>query len=340
MTYAGGTMAAAMPAAPDAFHQARPRLHGIAYRMLGSVAEAEDLVQDLWIRWDATARDAVDNAEAWLVAATTRLAIDRLRSAKIRRHAYEGIWLPEPWLDDDPATPEQTRALADDVSLAFLLLMERLAPEARAAFLLRDVFDADYADIGRILGKSAAACRQTVSRARTTMALTGPRPSVPREAHAAVMRRFAQALSAGDFAGLQDLIADDARLMSDGGGKVKSFPVPLLGARRIAQLFYAAHLRHGAGMRIQLAELNGRTAVLRIIEGVLESAQSYETDGARIVQVLVQRNPDKLARIAAALAGQAAAGREESPGERPRAGQANDAGAGARRTGPPIGRPT
>lgn len=299
-------MTAAMTAPIDDFHLARPRLHGIAYRMLGSVAEAEDLVQDIWIRWDAAsgtgAGTGVDNAEAWLVAATTRLAIDRLRSAKVRRSHYEGVWLPEPRLDDGPPTPEQISVLADDVSVAFLMLLERLAPEARAAFLLREVFDADYPDIAQTLGKSESACRQMVSRAKVALGKSGPRPAVSRGEHSALMRRFAQALSAGDFNALQGLLAEDARLMSDGGGKVKSFLLPLLGNRRIAQLFYAAHLRHGEGMRIELAELNGRTAVLRFIDGVLESAQSYETDGQRILGVLVQRNPDKLARIAAARA--------------------------------------
>lgn len=295
-------MAAAMTIPIDDFARARPRLHGIAYRMLGSVAEAEDLVQDIWIRWNAAAADEVDNAEAWLVAATTRLSIDRLRSAKVRRSHYEGIWLPEPWLDDGPATPEQTSVLADDVSLAFLVLLERLAPEARAAFLLREVFDADYPDIAQTLDKSEAACRQMVSRARATLGKAGPRPAVSRVEHSALMRRFAQALSAGDFAALNALLAEDAHLISDGGGKVKSFLAPLQGGRRIAQLFYAAHLRHGDGVRIELVELNGRMAILRFIGGVLESAQSYQTDGQRIRQVLVQRNPDKLALIAAARA--------------------------------------
>jgi len=293
------TMAAAMTDSIDDFTRARPRLHGIAYRMLGSVAEAEDLVQDIWIRWNAAVHDGVENPEAWLVTATTRLAVDRLRSARVRRNHYEGIWLPEPWMEQGPATPEQTSALADDVSLAFLVLLERLAPEARAAFLLREVFDADYADIAQTLDKSEAACRQMVSRAKAALGAEGPRPAVSRAEHSALMRRFAQALAAGDFAGLQALLADDAQLISDGGGKVKSFLAPLLGSRRIAQLFYAAHLRHGDGVRSELVELNGRTAILRFIGGVLESAQSYQTDGRFITQVLVQRNPDKLALIAA-----------------------------------------
>lgn len=295
-----GPSAAAMTIPADPFHSLRPRLQGIAYRMLGSVAEAEDVVQDIWIRWDAAAGTGVDNPEAWLVAATTRLAIDRLRTARVQRRHYEGIWLPEPRWDDGPATPEQISVLADDVSVAFLMLLERLAPEARAAFLLREVFDADYADIASTLGKSEAACRQIVSRAKAAIGKAGPRPAVSRDAHAALMLRFARALSAGDFSALQGLLADNAQLVSDGGGKVKSFLAPLLGNRRIAQLFYAAHLRFGERVRIEPALLNGHMAVLRFIDGVLESAQSYETDGRQILRVQVQRNPDKLARIAAA----------------------------------------
>src|ERR1700742_2010280 len=151
------------------FDRLRPRLQGIAYRMLGSVAEAEDIVQDVWLRWHAAAREAIENAEAWLVAVTTRISIDRLRAAKIQREHYAGIWLPEPQLTDAPVTPEEAAARTDDLSVAFLMLLERLTPEARAAFLLREVFDADYAEVADILGKTEAACRQLVSRAKTQL---------------------------------------------------------------------------------------------------------------------------------------------------------------------------
>jgi len=142
------------------FDKLRPRLQGIAYRMLSSVAEAEDVVQDVWLRWHSTTRETIENAEAWLVAVTTRISIDRLRAAKIQREHYTGIWLPEPHVTDYPATPEQAKERADDVSVAFLMLLERLSPEARAAFLLREVFDADYDEIAKAIGKSEAACRQ------------------------------------------------------------------------------------------------------------------------------------------------------------------------------------
>lgn len=152
------------------FNDLRPRLQKIAYRMLGSVAEAEDVVQDVWLRWFAADRGAIENGEAWLVAVATRLSIDRLRAAKVQREYYTGIWLPEPEMTDSPTTPEQAKERADEVSVAFLLLLERLTPEARAAFLLREVFDADYSEVALAIGKSEAACRQLVSRAKRNSA--------------------------------------------------------------------------------------------------------------------------------------------------------------------------
>jgi RNA polymerase sigma-70 factor (ECF subfamily) len=283
-----------------AFNGLRPRLQKIAYRMLGSVAEAEDIVQDVWLRWHASAREAIDNAEAWLVAVTTRMSIDRLRAAKIQREHYTGIWLPEPQMTDFPATPEEATERADDVSVAFLMLLERLTPEARAAFLLREVFDADYDEVAQVIGKTEAACRQLVSRAKAQLRDERPRYVVPRETHLRLLRTFAQALERGDFPAISALLAEDAMLIGDGGGKVQSFPKPMAGGRRIAQLFYASSLRYGSQLSVKLVVLNGQWALLRFIEGNLESAQSFETDGERIVRIHVQRNPDKLARIAAA----------------------------------------
>ena len=283
------------------FHTLRPRLQKIAYRMLGSIADAEDIVQDVWLRWHDAARDGIENAEAWLVAVTTRTSIDRLRAAKIRREHYAGIWLPEPELGESPATPEEVTERANDVSVAYLLLLERLTPEARAAFLLREVFDADYDEIADAIGKSEAACRQLVSRAKAQLRDDDrPRHVVPRETHRQLLQTFSHALAQGDFPSIQALLAEDAMLIGDGGGKVQSFPKPMVGGRRIAQLFYATWLRCGSGVEMRPVVLNGEWAMLRIIAGQLESAMAFETDGTRIVRILVQRNPDKLARIAAA----------------------------------------
>ena len=297
------------------FDRLRPRLQGIAYRMLGSLAEAEELVQDVWLRWHEAERAGLDNAEAWLVTVTTRLAIDRLRSAKAQRAHYVGFWLPEPQLDPDglrpaahedaPATPEQLLERADDISVAFLALLERLAPEARAAFLLREVFDADYAEVAQALGKSEAACRQLVSRAKAQLKDARPRRQVSPDAHYRLLAGFAEAARKGDFAGLQALLAEDAELISDGGGLVPSFGRALAGAARIARLYYAAWRRSQRGeamQRLELVRLNGEWGLLRFIDGRLESAQTLQTDGQRITRIHTQRNPEKLRHVAQAWA--------------------------------------
>lgn len=289
-----------MENAAHAFNHLRPRLQKIAYRMLGSVADAEDIVQDAWLRWHGAQQDSIENLEAWLVAVTTRLSIDRLRAARTQREHYPGIWLPEPEMTAPPATPEEINERADDVSMAYLMLLERLTPESRAAFLLHDVFDTDYAQIAETLGKTQAACRQLVSRARVQLRDQQPRFTVPRETHHRLLQSFARVLECGDFAGINALLADDAMLMGDGGGKVSSFPRPMLGGRRIAQLFLASALRYKTELRMELATLNEQWALLRFIHGRLESALLFEADGAQIHTIYVQRNPDKLARIAAA----------------------------------------
>lgn len=287
----------AQPSATAAFQRQRRRLQALAYRMLGSVAEAEDVVQDAWLRWQATDAAGVDNSEAWLVTTTTRLAIDRLRSAKLQREHYPGFWLPEPMLSDAPATPEAELERAGELSVAFLAVLERLAPEARAAFLLREVFDAEYAEIAQVLEKTEAACRQLVSRAKTQLREARPRYQVSAEVHRRLLGGLAQAMNRGDFGGLKALLAEGAELIGDGGGIVPSFGKPLVGAERIARLFYATYRRHGEAMRVDLVLLNGEWALLRWVEGRLESATVCETDGEQVTRLLVQRNPEKLARL-------------------------------------------
>ncbi|QHJ01096.1 sigma-70 family RNA polymerase sigma factor [Xylophilus rhododendri] len=286
------------------FERLRPRLMAIGYRMLASVHEAEDLVQDAWLRWhedEGRMQQGVANAEAWLVTMTTRMAIDRLRAAKVRREAYPGFWLPEPLAESGPETPEQTRELADDISVAFLVLLDRLSPESRAAFLLREVFDADYAQVAEAIGKSEAAARQVVSRAKAQLREAGPAPAVQPKLQYQVLRGFADALSRGDFHGLQALLAEQSELLSDGGGIVPSFGQALLGSRRIAQLYFAAFRNYGERMRVELVRFNGQWALLRWIDGRIESAQAFETDGQHILRIHVQRNPHKLARLSSGI---------------------------------------
>lgn len=288
--------------ATHTFNTLRPRLLGIAYRMLGAVAEAEEVVQDAWLRWHETDQSALDSPEAWLVTVTTRLAIDRLRAAKVQREHYIGMWLPEPMPSETPATPEATLERADQVSLGLLLVLERLSPEARAAFLLREIFDWEYDALARVIGKSEVACRQMVSRAKAQLRDEKPRYKVAPDTHVKLLRGFADAMTGGNFAALRAMLDDGAELIGDGGGKVTSFPKPMVGGQRIAQLFHATDLRLKTGLRVELARINGEWGLLRFFDGRLESVQHLETDGRRILRIQVQRNPDKLVRIAEALA--------------------------------------
>ncbi|WP_076999868.1 RNA polymerase sigma-70 factor [Variovorax sp. KK3] len=290
-----------MDASTRTFDLHRKRLLGIAYRMLGSAADAEDVVQDAWLRWNDATLDALNNPEAWLVTVVTRLSIDRLRSVKLQREHYEGTWLPEPLLTDAPASPEQMLERADDISVAFLAVLERLAPESRAAFLLREVFDTDYADLARTLGKSEAACRQLVHRAKAQIQDERPRFTVERDVHWRLMQGFAQAAAGGDMERLKALLAEDAELVGDSGGKVPAFRKMLRGAQRIAQYYFSVPRLLGDGLRLEVVEINGEPGLLRFFNGALESVQTIETDGERILRIRTQRNPEKLAHIAAHL---------------------------------------
>ncbi|GAP35003.1 RNA polymerase sigma factor SigJ [Piscinibacter sakaiensis] len=292
-----------MDASTRTFLAHRPRLRSLAYRMLGSVAEAEDVVQDTWLRWQEADPAAIETPEAWLVTATSRLSIDRLRALKRQRADYPGLWLPEPIATGEASTasPEDTLERLGEVSAALLALLERLTPEARAAFLLREVFDADYADIARLLGTSEANCRQRVLRARRALGDAVPARPASADEHRRLVEAFADAAASGRFDALQELLAADAELRGDGGGRVRSVGHPLHGARRIAQLYLATFLRHRARQRLAVVELNGRPGLLRFIDGRLESAQSLVVAQGRITRLDVQRNPEKLRRLAAAF---------------------------------------
>jgi len=280
-----------------AFDALRPRLFAIAYRMLGTRADAEDVLQDAWLRWHRADHAALQSAEAWLVTVVTRLAIDRLRAAKAEREAYVGWWLPEPLVDVDERTPEAAAELAGELSVALLWVLERLSPEERAAFLLRQVFDHDYAEIAALLDKSEAACRQMVHRAAERVQQAGPRFEVSKDAHRRVLEKFMQAARSGERAAMKALLADDVQILGDGGGKVPSLFKVLRGADRIANLYWALSKRLKDQVEYCLAQVNGEAGLLRYVDGALESAQAFVTDGERIVAIYAVRNPDKLAGI-------------------------------------------
>lgn len=292
----------AAPSQDTQFAALRPRLFSIAYRMLGIRADAEDVVQDAWLRWHGSEKEEVRSVDAWLVTTVTRLAIDRLRTIKTEREAYVGWWLPEPLVELDENTPERALEQASDVSVAFMWVLERLSPDERAAFLMRQVFDSDYADIAQVLEKSEAACRQLVHRAQERIRQERPRFNVPRDAHRELLATFMRAASDGDRAAMRGLMSDDVKLVSDGGGKVRSFMRILTGAGRVAGVFWSVEHQYPSQVVYRHALVNGEPGLLRYVEGKLESAQSFIVDEGRIVAVFVMRNPDKLASVPQTLA--------------------------------------
>lgn len=285
----------------DPFAALRPRLFGIAYRMLGIRADAEDVLQDAWLRWSTADHAGLQSVEAWLVTVVTRLAIDRLRASKAERQAYIGQWLPEPLVEVEEHTPETAAERAGDISVAFLHVLERLGPEERAAFLLRQVFDYDYGEIAPMLDKSESAVRQVVHRAAERLRQEQPRFTVPPETHRRLLEKFMQAARSGQRAAIRALLADDAQAVGDGGGKVASVLGGLHGADRVTNLYWANYRNLGERLQYRIATINGEPGLLRYVDGQLESAQAVVTDGERIVALYVIRNPDKLANIVAPL---------------------------------------
>jgi RNA polymerase sigma-70 factor (ECF subfamily) len=282
----------------DTFEAARPRLFGLAYRMLGSRAEAEDILQEAWLRWQQADRGRIENPDAWLVTATTRLAIDRLRRLKTERAAYVGPWLPEPLASVAPP-PDRGVDLAADLSIAFLTLLERLAPDERAAFLLHEAFDVGYPQIAQVLGRSEAACRQIVHRARDRVRGERKRFEATETARRALLETFMTALEARNEQALLALFSPDATWTADGGGKVAASPRPIVGADKIARLVVGLREKFWAPNRtIALATINGEPGLWIHDDGRPVAAVSIDTDGERIVNVYAVVNPEKLAAMA------------------------------------------
>lgn len=279
-----------------AFEAERPRLKRLAYRMLGSVAEAEDAVQDAWLRWRGAEPETIDDPAAWLVRATTRLCIDRMRAARPRRETYRGPWLPEPLVEDIAEDPVER---AEEVSIAFLLALERLSPLERAVFLLHDVFDADYAVIAETLERSEPACRQLAARARAHVREARPRFPVSQDEAAKLAMAFMDAARRNDLTALKGLLAKDAVLISDGGGKRKAALRPMVGPDDIAALIGGLIWRGSIPLkgRMRLARINGDFGVVLDAEdGVLTIAFELGPDG-KLAAIYMVRNPDKLAHV-------------------------------------------
>lgn len=273
----------------------RPYLFAIAYRMLGSVAEAEDVVQEAFLRCEEASVEA-DSPKAYLASITTRLAIDELRSARARRDVYPGEWLPEPLVEDEALRHAET---ADSLSLTFLHLLEKLSPVERAVFLLREVFDYPYDEIAAIVGKSPENCRQILARARRHIEEGRHRFDVSREERDEVARRFTAAWEEGDLEGLVELLAPDATMYGDGGGKAPSVPVPLVGAERIAKAIIGwGRQAHEAGLVHRPALVNGDPGLVFYgQDGRSVWVSALEIADGVVVGIRSILNPDKLEHL-------------------------------------------
>ena len=282
----------------EEFERLRPLLFSIAYRILGSVAEAEDAVQETWLRYEATA-EPPRSAKAFLSTVVTRIAVDVLRSARVRREAYAGPWFPEPLLADPYQDPERSAELADSVSMAALLLLERLSPLERAVFVLREVFDFDFPEVAAAVGRSEPACRQLLVRARRHMAEGRPRFDADRRERRELAARFFEALSEGDVGSLRELLAADVSLVGDGGGKAPQLARTVHGVDRVARLLATIFPRMArVGIACEPREINGQPgAIFRDRDGRVLHTLTLDVLDGRIQTLRAIINPDKLRHV-------------------------------------------
>jgi RNA polymerase sigma-70 factor (ECF subfamily) len=276
------------------FDEVRPRLFGIAYRMLGSATEAEDLVQDVWLRWQSYDRDTVDNPAPFLATVTTRLAINEVRSARARRETYVGPWLPEPV--DTGAEPYAGAERGEALEFAVLLLLERLSPTERAAYVLREAFDYPYEQIAEIIGHNEASVRQLVSRARKCVR-DGRRTSVSVAEQRRLLAAFVAAARSGALTALEELLAEDVTSYSDGGGAVRAAKFPVEGASRVAKFIRAFAGHFWTGVEVTWANVNGQAAALLSRDGVVFTVLALNASEQGIEQVLWMMNPAKLTAV-------------------------------------------
>jgi RNA polymerase sigma-70 factor (ECF subfamily) len=298
------------------FEPYRRRLRGLAYRMLGSMADAEDAVQETYLRWHGANRASVTEPKAFLMTTTTRICLDMLASARARREEYVGPWLPEPVVDTAELAPDSRTELAEDLSIALLLILDQLSPLERGAFLLHDVFGFSFSEVATALERSEVACRQLASRARAHVRAARPRGAThppPRsgqldDKHAQLMSAFAAATATGDLNALTQMLASDVRIVTDGGGKVRSSLDVIEGADRAARfLVEVTRKRPGAWWRddftVRFAPINGLPGVIvEAPEGAVQTT-AFEIEGDMIRALYVVRNPDKLRHLARARRG-------------------------------------
>jgi RNA polymerase sigma-70 factor (ECF subfamily) len=282
----------------EEFEELRPLLFSIAYRILGSVSEAEDAVQEAWLRYEATPAQPA-SAKAFLSAVVSRISIDVLRSARVRREQYVGPWFPEPLLADPYTDPERSAELADSLSMAALLLLERLSPLERAVFVLREVFGFGFPEIASAVGRSEAACRQLAVRARRHMDEGRPRFEANRREREQLAERFFDAIREGDVDGLRELLATDVQLVSDGGGKAPQWGMGVFGAEKVARALAALVSPFARiGGVVEPHEVNGQPgAILRDRDGKVINTWALDILDGQIQAIRTVLNPDKLGHV-------------------------------------------
>ena len=292
----------------DLFQTHRPALFAVAYRMLGSATEAEDVLQDAWLRYSSARPDGLRSVKAYLTTIVTRLCLDRLKSARATREEYVGTWLPEPVATDDRREPEGSLALAESVTLAFIVLLETLTPEERAVFLLREVFDYEYEEIGGMLEMTPANCRQLFHRARGRLAARKPRFRATVEEKRPLVERFVRAFSEGSEAALTSVLAEDVGFWSDGGGKAPAARHPIFGREQVVRLLVGIRRTAPAtgvpldSVTLDFAEVNGEPALVLRVAGRLDGIYVMTVEHDAIAAIRVVRNPDKLTYIGRQLA--------------------------------------
>jgi RNA polymerase sigma-70 factor (ECF subfamily) len=286
----------------DVFSTDRPLLFSIAYRMLGSASDAEDVLQDAWLRYSSADPNTVRSAKAFAATIVTRLCLDRLKSARSKREEYVGPWLPEPVLTSEVETPATVLQRAESLTLAFLVLLEKLSPEERAVFLLKDIFEYGHSEVAEMLGTTVENSRQLLHRAKTRLADRRPRLSGTAESRRAVAERFARAFTSGDGSELSALLATDVGVWSDGGGKVAAARRPLLGHDRVLNFLLGLHRTAGSTtdvreVSLQMEDVNSEPALVICVGERIESIFVFSIDGDTVSGIRIVRNPDKLAHI-------------------------------------------
>jgi RNA polymerase sigma-70 factor, ECF subfamily len=284
----------------NAFEQYRPLLFAIAYRMLGTVNEAEDMVQDTYLRYQAVDPATIQAPKAFLTTVISRLCLDYLRSAQVKREQYIGPWLPEPLptqAETSIPDPAETVEVHETLSMAFLILIQQLSALERAIFLLREVFDYGYDEIARIVGREEAACRQVFSRAKKHITENRPRYESPPETHTALFAQFLQSCQTGDVESLKNLLADDVAIWSDGGGKATAATRPILGPTSVVVFIKSMMARATDETSFEILPLNGKLGLIVRHEGSIQFALQVDTDESHIRKIWITRNPDKLTQF-------------------------------------------